>query len=238
MWESTVDGRVLHFHLAGINNQNFIMRDEETGTWWQQVSGKAINGPLKGHQLKRVFHDELSFAVWKGERADGRVLKPDEKIAAENEYAPADWEAHVGKMRVVDGTDVDKRLAPRTLILGVEAGGKSAAYPLPALQKQSPIMDTVGSTPVMLLLGEDKRSVRAFERTVDGKRLEFFQKTEGQSGFQLVDAETSSTWNFEGAAISGPLAGKQLKKIFVLEDYWFDWRIYHPDTAVYEIGPR
>ena len=226
---------MLHFHLAGINNQNFIMKDEETGTWWQQVSGKAINGPLKGRQLKKVFHDELSFAIWKGEKPGGRVLKPDEKLAAANEYVPADWEAHVGKMRVVDGTDVDKRLAPRTLVLGIEVDGKSAAYPLEALQKQSPIMDMVGSTPVMLLLGEDKRSVRAFERTVDGRRLEFFQKTEG---FQLVDAETSSTWNFDGKAINGPLAGKQLKKIFVLEDYWFDWRIYHPDTTVYELGTR
>lgn len=229
---------MLHFRLAGINNQNFIMRDEETGTWWQQVSGKAIHGPLKGHQLKKVFHDELSFAIWRVERPDGRVLRPDEKIAAANDYAPADWETRVGKMRVVEGTDVDQRLAPRTLVLGIEVNGKSAAYPLPALQKQSPIMDMVGSTPIMLLLGEDKRSVRAFERTVDGRRLEFFQKTEEQAGFQLVDAETSSTWNFEGKAVSGPLAGRQLKKIFVLEDYWFDWRIYHPDTAVYEIGPR
>ena len=238
MWESTVDGRVLHFRLAGINNQNFIMRDEETGTWWQQVSGKAVNGPLQGKQLKRVFHDELSFEIWKGEAPNGRVLRPDEKIAAANNYAPADWEARVGKMRVVDGTDIDQRLAPRTLVLGVEVDGKSAAYPLPALQKQSPIMDMVGSTPIMLLLGEDKRSVRAFERTVDGRRLEFFQKTDAQAGFQLVDAETSSTWNFEGKAVGGPLAGRQLKKIFVLEDYWFDWRIYHPDTAVYDIGPR
>ncbi len=236
MWESTVDGRVLHFRLAGINNQNFIMRDEETGTWWQQVSGKAVDGPLKGHQLKKVFHDELSFAIWKSEKPDGRVLRPDEKIAAANDYAPADWEARVGKMRVVEGTDVDQRLAPRTLVLGIEVGDKSAAYPLSALQKQSPIMDMVGSTPIMLLLGDDKRSVRAFERTVDGRRLEFFQKTD--AGFQLVDAETSSTWNFEGKATSGPLAGKQLKKIFVLEDYWFDWRLYHPDTAVYDLGPR
>lgn len=238
MWESTVDGRVLHFHLAGINNQNFIMRDEETGSWWQQVSGKAINGPLKGRQLKKVLHDELSFSIWYGEERGGRVLKPDEKIAAANDYAPADWETRVGKMRVVDGTDVDQRLAPRTLVVGIEVDGKSVAYPLSALQKQSPIMDMVGSTPIMLLLGDDKRSVRAFERTVDGRRLEFFQQLGEHTMLHLVDGETSSTWNFEGKATSGSLAGKQLKKIFVLEDYWFDWRIYHPDTTVYELGPR
>ena len=234
MWESTVDGRVLHFHLAGINNQNFIMRDEETGSWWQQVSGKAIHGPLQGHQLKSVFHDEVSFEIWKREQPQGRVLKPDERIAASNEYETADWEARVGRMRVVEGTDVDKRLAPRTLVMGVMVDGKSVAYPLSVLQKQSPIIDTVGSTPIVVVLGDDRRSVRVFERTVDGRRLEFFQKTEG-SGVQLIDLETNSTWNFEGKATAGPLAGRQLKKVFVLEDYWFDWRIYHPDTRIYDL---
>ena len=214
------------------------MRDEETGTWWQQVSGKAIHGPLKGHQLKQIFHDEISFAIWKREAPQGRVLKPVEQIAASNQYEAADWEARVGRMRTVAGTDVDTRLAPRTLVLGIEVGGKSVAYPLPALQKQSPIMDMVGPAPIMIVLGDDKRSARAFERVVDGRRLEFFQKTTGQTDLQLVDAETGSTWNFEGKAIAGPLAGRQLKKVFVLEDYWFDWRIYHPDTTIYEIGPR
>ena len=239
MWESTVDGRVLHFHLAGINNQNFIMRDEETGTWWQQVSGKAIHGPLQGHQLKSVFHDEVSFAIWKDEQPNGRVLKPDEKIAAQKEYEPVDWETRYEKLRVVEGTDIDKRLPPRTLVMGIELNGKSAAYPLPALQKQSPIIDMVGTVPIVVALGEDNRSVRAFERNVDGRRLEFFQKKDDKNPqFQLIDAETGSTWNFEGKATSGPLAGRQLKKVFVLEDYWFDWRIYHPDTTVYQLGPQ
>ena len=235
MWETTVDGRVLHFHLAGINNQNFIMRDEETGTWWQQVSGKAIHGPLQGRQLKQVFHDEVSFAIWKRESPQGRVLKPVESVAAANQYEAADWETRVGRMRAVAETDIDKRLAPRTLVLGIEVAGKSVAYQLSALQKQSPIMDTIGSVPIMLVLGNDHRSARAFERVVDGRRLEFFQQTTDQ---QLVDAETGSTWNFEGKAVAGPLAGHQLKKVFVLEDFWFDWRIYHPDTTIYELGPR
>jgi len=99
VWESTVDGRVLHFHLAGINNQNFIMRDEETGSWWQQVTGEAILGPLKGHHLKTVFHDEVSFALWKREQPKGRVLRPDERILAANQYLPANWEERMGRAR-------------------------------------------------------------------------------------------------------------------------------------------
>ena len=226
---------MLHFRLSGINNQNFIMRDDETGTWWQQVSGKAIQGPLKGKQLKGVFHDEISFSIWKREQPQGRVLKPDERILAGNQYAKSDWETSVGAMRVVEGADIDQRLAPRTLVIGVSVGGKSVAYPLTALQKQSPIIDMVGSVPIVIVLGDDKRSVRAFERTVDGRRLEFFQKTENNE-LQLIDAETGSTWNFEGKATTGPLSGRELKKVFVLEDYWFDWRIYHPDTTIYTLG--
>jgi hypothetical protein len=241
VWESTVDDRVLHFRLAGINNQNFIMRDDETGSWWQQVTGKAIHGPLQGRQLKPVFHDELSFAIWKREQPDGRVLKPDEKIAAFANRYEADWEPQVARMRVVEGTDVDKRLAPRTLVVGIAVDGKSAAYPLAALQKQSPIIDVIGYVPIVVVLGEDNRSVRAFERTVDGRKLELFRKTDGDRAngpLQLVDAETGSSWNFEGKAITGPLSGRQLKKIFVLEDYWFDWRLYHPDTSLYSIGAQ
>ena len=211
------------------------MRDEETGTWWQQVSGKAIQGPLKGKQLKSVFHDEISFSIWKREQPQGRVLKPDERILASKQYVPSDWETRVGAMRVVEGTDIDKRLPPRTLVVGVSVGGKSVAYPLTSLQKQSPIIDMVGSVPIVIVLGDDKRSVRAFERTVDGRRLEFFQKTENNT-VQLIDAETGSTWNFEGKATTGPLSGRELKKVFVLEDYWFDWRIYHPDTTIYTLG--
>lgn len=228
---------MLTFHLAGINNQNFIMRDEETGTWWQQVTGEAIRGPLKGKRLKGVFHDELSFGLWKAERPAGRVLRPDERIVASKEYAEADWEQQMTRVRVVKGTDQDKRLEPRTLIVGITLQDKSMAYPLSALQKQSPVMDQLGTTPIVIAVGPDNRSVRAYERILDGRKLEFFKKTEGTE-WQLIDAETGSVWNFEGKAISGQLAGSQLKKVKILEDYWFDWRIYHPDTIIYSIGEK
>ena len=54
----------MKFRLSGINNQNFLMTDEETGSWWQQISGVAVAGPLKGRRLTRVFHDEVAFRLW------------------------------------------------------------------------------------------------------------------------------------------------------------------------------
>jgi hypothetical protein len=237
VWETTVGGRQLHFHLAGINNQNFIMRDEETGSWWQQVTGEAIQGPLKGQQLRPVFHDELTFGLWKREKPEGRVLRPDEKIVQKGEYAPANWEERMTKVRVTTSFPVDKSLQLRTLVIGLTVNGVAKAYPLDAVVKQNLILDSVGGVPILLALGEDKKSVRVFERSVDGRKLEFFAKP-NSSPLTFVDAETASEWDFTGKATGGALSGKQLKKVSVLNDYWFDWQTYNPKTLIYQLGNR
>jgi hypothetical protein len=237
VWETTVNGRQLHFHLAGINNQNFIMRDEETGSWWQQVTGEAIHGPLKGQRLRPVFHDELTFGLWKQEQPAGRVLRPNEELLKAGEYAPANWEERMTKVPVTTSFAVDKSLEPRTLVVGLKVNGVSKAYPFAALVKQSLILDEVGGVPIFIVIGDDKKSVRAYERTVDGRKLEFFVK-QNATPLTLVDAETASEWDFTGKAIAGALSGKQLNKIAVLNDYWFDWQAYNPKTQVYELGNR
>lgn len=208
------------------------MRDEETGSWWQQISGEAIQGKLKGQKLEPIDFDEISYGIWKRENPNGRVLRPDEEKLAENEYE-ADWETKVEKMPVRIGAKLDKTLEPRTLIVGLEINGNSKAYPFSAIEKQNPILDTVGGKKIVLILAGDKRSVRGFEREIDGKTLEFFIKPDTK---ELVDAETASVWDFSGKAVSGEMSGKQLKKITVIKDYWFDWKIYHPDTELYSLG--
>ena len=213
------------------------MRDEETGSWWQQVTGEAIYGPLKGQKLRPFFHDELTFAIWKNEKPDGRVLRPDESLSRAGKYAPADWEERMAKVPVTTSATLDNALEPRALVIGVTINNASRAYPFDALLKQSPIVDELAGAPIIILLGDDKKSVRAFERTVDGRKLELLQKP-NLMPLRLVDAETASEWDFSGKAVGGPLAGKQLKKIAVLNDYWFDWRSYNPQTTVYQLGDR
>jgi hypothetical protein len=232
-----VNGRTLRFHLAGINNQNFIMRDEETGSWWQQVTGEAIYGPLKGQKLRPFYHDELTFGLWKQENPQGRVLRPEEAIARAGQYAPANWEQRMLRVPVTTSATLDRALDARTLVIGVSVNNAARAYPFDALLKQSPIIDELGGVPLGIVLGDDRKSVRVFDRTVDGRRLELLQKP-NVTPLRLVDAETASEWDFSGQALSGPLAGKQLKKIPMLNDYWFDWKTYNPKTTLYQLGNR
>lgn len=233
MWKSDAGGRTLHFHLAGINNQNFLMRDEETGSWWQQVTGCAILGPLKGTCLQAAPWDEVTFAVWKQEHPDTLVLMPDESV--KKRYAPAGWEKKVAELPSVLPVDPRDGLQPRELVLGVTSGGVARAYPWTTLVTQNPIIDSLGGTPLFILLHPDGSSVRCFDRRVDGRTLELFAKvTEGRPA--IVDSRTGGEWDFSGRAIGGPLEGRQLARVTCLKDYWFDWRNYHPDTGVFAAG--
>jgi hypothetical protein len=223
----------LHFRLWGINNQNFIMRDEQTGSWWQQVSGEAIQGPLKGRRLVGVVHDEVSFGIWKAEHPGGRVLRADP--ARQQQYASAKWERRMKKVPTVTPVTRGDPLPPRALVVGVSLNGRARAYPFRRLREESPVLDTLGGVPIVLVVGEDGKSIRVFETTLDGRRLELLAKPDARP-LRLLDAETGSEWDFGGRALSGPLAGRQLTKVKALKEYWFDWKIYQPATTVYKRG--
>ena len=229
MWKRTVGGRTLSFHLAGINNQNFLMRDAETGTWWQQVSGKALFGPLAGQQLEFVRSDELTFGLWKQEAPEGLVLLP--VADAETDYAQKDWDTRMAKRPVPENLHGGE-FEPREQIVGVEVGGASRAYPLSAVMKQSPLQDTLSGTPLVIVVGPDGKSLRAFLRRSGDPAIEFYQKAQ-PGEWALVDSVSGSQWNFQGCAFSGPAQGQCLEPLPILKDYWFDWRQYHPATTVY-----
>lgn len=236
MWGRTVNGQELHFYLAGINNQNFLMRDRETGSWWQQITGKAIYGPLQGAGLKPVLSDELTFGEWRDESPSGLVLAPVAKYAKEYD---SNWEPEVAKLPVVisfPGTE----LKPRDVVVGLTINGTARAYPWETFAKQSPVLDRVNGVPLLLVLGLDGKSFRAFVSRIEGKDAEFFLKGEDpdsssaqKKDWMLIDSTTASEWNFKGCAVSGPAQGKCLDRVLALKDYWFDWRNYHPDTTIY-----
>jgi Protein of unknown function (DUF3179) len=239
VWGRKVSGLTLTFHLAGINNQNFLMRDEETGTYWQQISGRAISGPLAGHTLPFVASEELTFALWKAEQPQGTVLKDVAAYVAK--YSPKDWDLRMSKVPTVLSY-AQPGLAPRDLMLGIRAFGASRAFPYSAVAEAKLVQDHLGNEPIALVLGPDQQSVRAFLARISGVSgaVDFYRTHEDRgTGMQgagdplMIDSATGSRWNFQGCAVKGPLKGSCLERVEVIKDYWFDWRNYNPDTTVY-----
>ena len=231
MWTREIAGLKLTFHLAGINNQNFLMRDEETGTFWQQISGAAISGPLKGRQLTLVHSDELTLATWKSEQPQGTVLDDVREFVPG--YAKRDWDVRMKKAPTVLNFP-EHGLTARDLMLGIQAFGASRAFLYERVVKEKLVKDHVGPEPVLLVVGPDDQSVRAFRDRIPGMdgAADFYRIT-GHSGVLLMDNLTGSEWNFQGCATSGKATGQCLEPIAMLKDYWFDWRNYNPQTTVY-----
>jgi len=222
VWDRAVDGRILRFHLGGLNHQNLLLVDDQTGSWWQQITGECILGPLRGKRLRRIASDEVSLAIWRAERPGSTIVRFDPRYR--DKYSPSDWERDVEKLPAP---------GPRELIVGVESSGGAMAYPLAKLREQSPLNTQVGATPILLIVDPGGNSARSFVRPrVNGLALEFYRRPEGD----FVDSATGSVWNFAGRAISGPLAGQTLEVVQNTKDYWFDWSRYHPGSTMYRAG--
>jgi hypothetical protein len=232
-----VDGRRLTFHLAGINNQNFLMRDEETGSYWQQISGLAISGPLKGRQLTLVLSDELNFATWKAEEPEGTVLKSVAKYAPE--YEAKDWDVRMRRQAAVIQFP-EHGMQSRDLVLGIQTAGASRAFLYDRVIQEKLVKSYVGAQPVLIVVGPDGQSVRAFRDRIPGVDgvPDFYRMTAKQPGAPplsvlMMDAATGSEWNFQGCAISGKAKGACLERTPMLKDYWFNWRNYNPETTIW-----
>lgn len=211
------------------------MRDEQTGTYWQQISGLAVSGPLAGQRLKLVPADELTFKLWKSEQPKGTVLEDAPSYA--RDYAPKNWDVEMARVPVVVSF-AQAGLKPRDQMLGVQAFGAIRAFPYNAVLKEKLIQDYVGAEPVLVVLGPDNVSVRLFRRAAAGlsRTAQFYRIAEGTE--LLIDADTGSRWNFRGCAVSGKLNGTCLQQVNAIKDYWFDWRNYNPSTSVYGIRQK
>jgi hypothetical protein len=231
VWSRDIAGLRLTFHLAGINNQNFLMRDEETGTYWQQISGSAIYGPMKGRQLDLIPSDELTFGLWKSEEPQGTVLSDVPRDSAN--YYPKDWEVQIKSVPTVLSFP-EHGLQDRDLMLGIHHAGASRAFLYEQVLREKLVKDQVGGDPVLLVVGPDDESVRAFRDHIPGAggSPDFYRLT-NKPGVLLMDDATGSEWNFQGCAVSGQAQGTCLERIPAIKDFWFDWRNYNPKTTVF-----
>ena len=70
-----VDGKTLEFGVSGrLYKSDLVMYDRATGTFWSQLEGRAIVGPLAGRTLERLPLDVLPWRAWRELHPDTLVL--------------------------------------------------------------------------------------------------------------------------------------------------------------------
>ncbi len=247
VFESAVGGRPLDFSTTGnIRNADLIMYDRQTESWWQQFEGKAIVGELTGRKLTPLPSSIVSFADFKTQFPEGKVLSIDtgfDRHYGETPYVNYDVVIN-SRTKFFEG-EKDDRLPPKMRVLALTQGDMAVAYPYKLLEEEKVLNDTINEEPVVifwksgtlsplftLLIWESKDvgSAAAYNRKVKGQVLTFEPGDESLTR----DQETGSSWNIFGTAVDGPLEGEQLTPLFAHEFFWFAWAAFQPDTLLYD----
>ena len=235
-------GVLRSFGVSGLlYNTNLTMFDRESNSLWNQMLLGAQCGPDRGTDLPRIPIVETTWEDWKNRHPNTTVLTTNTGFGNRPYFEYPYGNYADANNSFVDflapGTSWSSQLLPKELVLGVIDGNSTTAYPLMGMADSAVsfiVNDVVGSTPVLVVSRSQWETAQAFDRRVGAQTLTF-TLTNNPGPITMVDAETSSVWDREGKAISGPLAGEQLQP--VKDSYlafWFAWSIYFPNTRVFK----
>lgn len=226
------------YDLAGTRGLNFVMIDRETGSRWQQATGEAFEGPMKGKRLDLVPFSVTTWAEWRAQYPHTFALVPEPRYQAQYQLM-ARRVSNLLRARTPDRPTLrdDPRLPPHEQVYGLEAGGGYKAYPIAVVRKQTVLNDQVGSLPVLLLHNSATDTTTAFARSVRGRTLTFRAAPSGVAD-GVVDAETGSQWTFYGECTEGALKGAKLDPITPLPSFWFSWAQFFPQTEIFSAESR
>jgi len=234
VFRAKVKGRLLHFDYDSMVGANEVHRDRETGSRWQQSTGEAISGPLKGAHLDLYPFVRTNWKEWHRRYPNTVVLKPlpgyDERMA--NISKRTNQVALTGEGDAPKAAfGHDDRLRPREVVAGLRVGEEEKAYPFSQLRIARVINDSVGGTPVLMVHQRSSDTTTAFDARVKGHVLRF-EAADAEAG-SLLDTETHSKWDAYGECREGRWKGARLKALILIPEFWFAWSEFHPQTKVF-----
>ena len=241
VYSRTLDDLTLTFgNTSALYQSDLVMYDHQTGSYWFQVAGEAVVGPLTPAGLDLLPSTTVSWGEWRGLYPETQLLTGFADLAMESVFADSrygrgfskDYQDRINDKRFVfpvDEQKLDDRLPSGEIVLTVEVGGAAVAFPLGRIGDAA-VNHGVGGEPVVLFVRKDNRASVAYSRDI-GDRLLTFDYREADQSF--VDRETGSIWDTAGRATSGLLAGSSLKQMDTRRSFWFSIAIAFPDIDLY-----
>jgi Protein of unknown function (DUF3179) len=213
----TVKGQPEIFRLVGMDHFNAMFEDRTTKSWWRQVSGEAVTGPLKGEALPEVPSVQVGLAEWLRLHPHSLVMQPDPKFVDEYDslghFETGKSTSHLTRTDTLSWQE-------KSWVVGLKVGLASKAFDWNQLKRQRVINSKVGQHPVVLVLAADNQSFFAFARP---DSLQFTL-----AGDTLKSG--SHRFNFKGENQGGPTSPSRLSAIAAYQEFWHSWQTFNPDT--------
>jgi hypothetical protein len=227
VYSPMVNGKQASFRLVGMDHYNAVFEDAATKSWWQQATGTAITGPMKGYVLKEFPSVQMTLDAWLRLYPTSLVMKPD-----------TEFMDHYFKLEDYDKGTMRSELVRRdsgswqhnSWIVGVKGDLSSKAYDWNELLQKRIIQDSIDKLPILLTIENDSASFHAYDRRVGDAVLSF--RISGDRDL-LVDDKTHSSWNMAGVCVDGSLKGKRLVPVQSYNEFWHSWQTFHKDAKIY-----
>ena len=230
VYSPLVDGRPETFRLVGMDHFNAMFEDATTGSWWQQATGVAIAGPLKGSHLTELPSRQSSLDQWIAEYPDSRIFQADTVFNKRyDDLTGYDRGTIKGGLERRDSSS----WGAKSWVVGVTAGNATKAYDWNLLVQRQVIQDSVSGYPILLAVSGDSVNFRAWDRRVEGQSLAFIPVKVQAGPLLLKDVTSGSTWDFTGKCVDGPMKGRRLQPLQAYQEFWHSWSWFHPGTEKY-----
>lgn len=219
VFEPVVKGKPEKFRLVGMDHFNAMFEDETTKSWWRQVNGEAVTGPLKGELLPEVESFQMSIKQLFRLYPHALVMQADD-VALEDEKYDSLARYERGKSKG-DLTRTDSlSWQDKSWVVGVEIEGTSKAYDWNQLMEERVIHDKIENTALVVALAGDNQSFAVFKRL---DTAQFVMRNDTlEAGLFAFD--------FSGRALRG---GEPLQRLNAYQEFWHSWRTFHPNTERY-----
>jgi len=168
--------------------------------------------PAMAQNNDRVAADIKPEAIW-----DGRKIVPFRAL---------------DDPKLVKASEADF-LDDKEYVLGLTVNGESRAYPTRFVWWHHFINDRIGDAPFVISYCSVCNTGIRFDRTVDGKVLQFDFYGLYNGVVIMCDRDTESVWlQVSGRAVKGQRVDQKLKPGPLLDTTWGEWKRLHPDTLV------
>ncbi len=202
-----VNGKPETFRLVGMDHFNAMFEDATTKSWWQQATGVAIAGPLKGTSLQEIPSQQMTLAAWLRQYPSSKILQPDTLFKGEyKDMTTYDKGTSKGKLTKRDSASWKMK----SWVVGVFQGKDSKAYDWNELVKTGIIQDSIAGKPVVIVLEKDSATFHVWSGMIGSRKLSF---TYDALAGALTEGNTHSTWNMNGDCIDGSMTGLHLQSL-------------------------
>jgi hypothetical protein len=218
VYDPIVKGEVENFRLVGMDHFNAMFEDGTTKSWWQQSTGVAVAGSLKGEVLPEIESKQMTVRMFFNRFPFGLLMQADD-ASTESYDSLGKYEQGKSKGQLTKTDSVS--WLDKSWVIGVQHGNKEKAFDWIELSEKGVLNETIGDTPIVIALSSDGQSFVAYERTTDQEIFSIRNDT-------LIAGKKFYDWS--GRSVEDPK--DQLEIVTAYQEFWHSWRTFHPNSEV------